>query len=423
MQQLNRSYIREVNALLINRTEISRAESLTAYESLIDRSKSVMLEGMAGGGKSCVLTQVVEQLNALDVPTLVIRLDRLTEADHSAQAMGVNRGLPESPAIALGEFAADRPSVLCLDQLDALSIVSARHQSVWSAFNELLDEARSYPNMKILFACRSFDLEQDAQLRRLVADEDRVERISVRGLDDEAIRSAITASGVLASPLNHEQLRLLSVPLHLYLFIEAARSGEFDFTSRGDLFDAFWQHKERSIKVRIGGRSSVWSGAIAALCHAMSERELLVAPDYVMDDYREAMDAMASESVIYVEDGQLRFFHESFFDYSFARGFLHTNSDLVPWLESDQQHLFRRSQVRQVLTFLRDREPDRPRYLRTLSGLLGHSGIRFHIKKLVLDWLHALPDPTIEEWDIVEGLLEQLNGPRVASRQQLRAVV
>ena len=176
------------------------------------------------------------------------------------------------------------------------------------------------------------------------------------------------------------------------------------------MFDAFWQHKERSVKGRIGGQSSVWSQAIAALCDAMSERESLVTPDYVMDDFREAMEAMASESVIYVEDGHIRFFHESFFDYSFARSFLRTNSDLVRWLESDQQHLFRRSQVRQVLTFLRDREPNRFRYLQTLSGLLGHAGIRFHIKKLVLDWLHALPDPTKEEWDIVEGIVDQLDG-------------
>ena len=161
---------------------------------------------------------------------------------------------------------------------------------------------------------------------------------------------------------------------------------------------------------RLGGRSSVWTETIAALCDVMSERESLVAPDYALDDRLEAIEAMASEAVVQVQDGEIRFFHESFFDYSFARSFLRTNSDLVRWLESDEQHLFRRSQVRQVLTFLRDRESDRPRYLGTLSALLGHAGIRFHIKKLVLDWLHALPDPTNEEWEIVEGLVDQLDG-------------
>ena len=142
----------------------------------------------------------------------------------------------------------------------------------------------------------------------------------------------------------------------------------------------------------------------------MSERESLVAPDYALDEWLEAIEAMASEAVVQIQDGDISFFHESFFDYSFARSFLRTNSDLVRWLESDQQHLFRRSQVRQVLTFLRDREPNRSGYLRTLSALLGHAGIRFHIKKLVLDWLHALPDPTKEEWDIVDGLVDLLNG-------------
>ena len=410
MQRLNRLYLREVDALLINRAEISREESTAAYSALLDSGKSVMLEGTAGGGKSCIVAQTVKQLENHDIPTLVIRLDSLTEADRSAQAVGVRRELPDSPTITLGELAGGQPSVLCIDQLDALSIVSARQQPAWNALNELLDEARNYPNMRILFACRSFDLEQDAQLRALVADENLVTRIRVGELDDDTIQSAIESSGIVVSSLGHEQMRLLSVPLHLYLFLEAARSGDFGFTSKGDLFDAFWRHKARNVTDRRGGQSSVWTKAIAALCDVMSERESLVAPDYALDEWLEAIEAMASEAVVQVQDGDVRFFHESFFDYSFARTFLRTNSDLVRWLESDQQHLFRRSQVRQVLTFLRDREPNRSRYLRTLSGLLGHAGIRFHIKKLVLDWLHALPDPKIEEWDIVEGLVEQLNG-------------
>ena len=207
MQKLNRLYLREVDALLINRAEISREESTAAYTALLDSGKSVMLEGTAGGGKSCVVAQIVKHLDGHEIPTLVIRLDRLTEADHSAQAVGVRRELPDSPTITLGELAGSQPSVLCIDQLDALSIVSARQQSAWNAVNELLDEARNYPNMRILFACRSFDLEQDAQLRALVADENRVTRIRVGELDDDTIQSAIESSGIVVSPLDHEEMR------------------------------------------------------------------------------------------------------------------------------------------------------------------------------------------------------------------------
>ena len=409
MRQLNRAYLSEVDRLLINRTQIERAESRAACTALLETDKSVILEARAGGGKSCVLAQAVRQLDDNNVPSLVIRLDRLTEEDYSAQAVGTRRGLQDSPTITLGEFAGDLPSVLCIDQLDALSIVSARQQSAWGAFNELINEARDYPNMRILFACRSFDLERDLQLRALGEDEN-VERIRIEELDTDSIQQAIMASGIEAPPLNSEQLRLLAVPLHLYLFLEASRSGDIEFASRGDLFDAYWNSKSRSVDSRLMSQAQPWTQATAALCEAMSDRESLVAPDYALDDFRETINVMASEGVVYIEDGEVRFFHEAFFDYSFARTFLRNNNDLVQWLLSDEQHLFRRSQVRQVLTFLREREPDRSRYLQTLRGLLESSSVRFHIKKLVLDWLGAISDPNADEWAVVEGLVDELDG-------------
>ena len=186
------------------------------------------------------------------MPCLVLRLDRLNESDHSAQMVGTRRGLPDSPAITLGEFAGDQPSVLCIDQLDALSIVSARQQSAWHAFNELLDEVESYPNMRILFACRSFDLEQDAQLRALASDTSRIERIPIGLLDDDTIQAAIATSGVEAAPLSGAQLRILSIPLHLYLYLETSHSGRVDFASKGDLFDAFWNYKESRVESLTG---------------------------------------------------------------------------------------------------------------------------------------------------------------------------
>ena len=410
IQRLNRAYLHEVNALLINHAMIVRSESVAACTALLDDGRSVTLEGTAGGGKSCVLAQVLSQLDDRDVPFLVIRLDRLTEADVSAQAIGVNRGLPDSPTITLGEFAGDRPSVLCLDQLDALSLVSARQLWAWSALSELLDEASRYPTMRILFACRSFDLEQDAQIRALAANEDQIERVRIQDLDEDTVQSAIAASRLVVPPLEDQQLQILSIPLHLYIFLVAARSGQVDFAAAGDLFDAFWKAKALKVARRISSHAPAWSPAVSALCRVMSERESLAVPEYLMDEYSEAMDALASEAVVYVQDGNIRFFHESFFDYSFARTFLREDNDFVEWLASDEQHLFRRSQVRQVLAFLRDREPDRSRYRRTLSGLLGRTQIRFHIKKLVLNWLGALPDPTADEWTIVEGLELELEG-------------
>lgn len=411
IKQLKRLYLNDVERLLINHTAIHRQESVTAYTTLLEKGKSVILDGMAGSGKSCVLAQVLDRLTASDVPCLVLSLDRLTEDDYSARAVGTRQGLPDSPVVTLGEVAAGCPSVLCVDQLDALSTISNRQSSTWGAFNELLDEASGYPNMRILFACRSFDLEEDANLRGLMADEGQVERISVGNLDLSVVESAIEKAGTPAVELTRNQLEILSTPLHLYLYLEVAGSVKFDFSSAGDLFDAFWKYKAERVDGRVQARNLGWTPTITVLCDAMSDREALTAPVYVLDDYNEATTAMASEAVIFHTPAEnVQFFHDTFFDYCFARTFLRRNGKLVEWLASDKQHLFRRSQVRQVLAFLRDREPNRLRYLETLRELLGHPDIRFHLKKLVLDWLRALPDPTPDEWTIVEDLAGQLEG-------------
>ena len=407
MNDLNRAYITDVQRLLINGSDIVRHEAVVASRKLVELGKHVMLEGTAGGGKSCVVAQVLGQLSDQEVPCLVVRLDRLQEGHLSARSIGASLGLPESPALTLGEFSNGRPCVLCIDQLDALSSVSARRQTIWGPFNDLLGEVDHYPNMRLLFACRTFDLEQDPRFQSLVAQQERVERVSIGRLDYETIQAVVEAAGATTAHLSQEQMRVLATPLQLFLLLEAGRAGPLNFTAAGDLFDAFWSHKARAVSRRVGP-TSAWTGAVAALCNALSEQEALVAPQYTMDEHADVLDAMASESVVQISTSGVQFFHESFFDYAFARTFLRSNSDLVAWLVTDTQHLFRRSQVRQVLAFLRSRETDRSRYLQTLEGLLSNDRIRFHIKKLVLDWMSELPDPTYAEWRILEGLVPEL---------------
>ena len=411
IRKLNRSHLTEVKALLINRKTIIRDESATAITALLEHRKSIMLEGMAGSGKSCVLAQVMDCLNEQGIPCLVLRLDRLDSSDQHSQAIGFRLGLPASPTITLGGFAGNQPSVLVVDQLDAISMVSARNQTAWSAVNELLDEVNSYPQMRIIFACRSFDLERDPQIRRLAEDQERVERITAGPLDEEVIRSAIATAGLDSITLNQRQVEILSTPLHLHLLLESAKSSNsrpMEFASSRDLFNEFWEHKGSAVASQMGGNLDVWPAVIGCLCDELSESETLVAPSYALDEYGKARNVLASEGIIYVQDNSIRFFHESFFDYAFARAFVRSKKDLIQWLISGEQHLFRRSQVRQVLEFLRGHKSNVVRYHQTLRNILGHPDIRFHIKKLVLDWLGMLPDPTPNEWHIVEGLEENL---------------
>jgi hypothetical protein len=136
----------------------------------------------------------------------------------------------------------------------------------------------------------------------------------------------------------------------------------------------------------------------------MSRDLTLYAPEFVLDEWGDTKRAMLTEHVISQDGHQIRFFHESFFDYAFARCFSRTGQKLSTMLEASEQHLFRRAQVRQILAFLRDHDPSQ--YFDQLGELLRSPGIRFHIKRMVFAWLGSLSAPSQNEWEIIEPLLQ-----------------
>jgi hypothetical protein len=131
-----------------------------------------------------------------------------------------------------------------------------------------------------------------------------------------------------------------------------------------------------------------------------SVQQLSVAKEKLDSFSPDYLKQMASEGVLTFDDRRYGFGHESFFDYCFARLFVNRPESLVSFLQKSEQHLFRRAQVRQVLTYLRD--ANRDRYVRELAGVLSGDGVRPHIKELAFTLLAEVTDPTENEWAIWE---------------------
>ena len=134
-----------------------------------------------------------------------------------------------------------------------------------------------------------------------------------------------------------------------------------------------------------------------ALTLSMSERQSLFAPKDVVDDYRTDARAMVSLNVLTDNGNSYQFFHESFFDYAFSRRFCRTGRSLHSFLtEGDEdQQLFRRAQVRQILGYRRENRFDE--YLLDLRELLSSENIRFHIRRMVASELRRVMEPTANE--------------------------
>jgi hypothetical protein len=398
--KLNRNYVRHVEAELINNAEIPRPESRTIFEKLSDKGRLVGIVGPAGTGKSCCVAQTLVLVEQANIPFLTVRLDIQTDVLTST-GLGNELDLPMSPVGVLTGIARGGDCVLVIDQLDALSFASGRNPHLWDVFEELLWEVQQYPNMHVVLACRAFDVENDPHLRRLFEDSERTHRVDLGQLPEDIVKQIVMNAGIHPEALGPRCIQMLRTPLHLTLYLQGGPGAQGPFNSVQDLYRRYWDRK----RVLVGQallREPKWNEVIEKLTAELSKRQTLSAPEDVLDQYAQDAQAMASANVLVLENRRYRFFHEGFFDYAFARTFVQGGVPLIDWLTGTEQHLFRRGQVRQILAYQRGRDVDD--YLRDLRNVLSDARVRFHLKKLVLQWLRQLDDPSEAEWEIVLSL-------------------
>ena len=320
-------------------------------------------------------------------------------------------GREKSPIAILAGLAAGRDCLLVIEQLDAVSVVSGRRPEVFDAVAALVREARAHSNMRLLLVCRAFDMDNDPRLRDLRQQEKtRATSISVGLLDPVQVKEAVAHLGLAPDRLTPGQIELLRLPLHLALLAGVTGgddSRSLDFVSPKDLYDVFWRRKRTDLLPALGDQNS-FEVLLYALCDAINAQQALSAPRGLLPQRYADLDRLVSAHVLVRQGSRIGFFHESFFDYVFARHFCESGKPLLEFLRSAEQDLFRRSQVRQILAYRRDDDFDA--YLDDLRNCLAAPDVRFHIKKLIIGVVGQVSDPQPEEWAIFEDLLQEWTG-------------
>jgi hypothetical protein len=406
IEKNNQLYFSRFNNEKIAGEFIERNEANIAIDKLtsLTDKKGLLLTGEAGLGKSGVLGQVLTTLKTQRIPLIVFRIDRLEPTLFSHQ-LGKQLGLPDSPANVLAAIAQGRECVLIIDQIDAVSQASGRNPSFFECVEQIIKQAQVHENIRLLLACRKFDLDNDSRFRDLVKPNGILENLEIRRLSHIQVKEVCNRLELDEAKLTPVQLDLLSIPLHLKLLEEVVGNldgNTFNLSTVQELYDAFWKRKQAQIKECLG-RPFQWTKVIDALCQYMSNHQTISAPQEIVDDWADDARAMASNHVLVREDKRFSFFHESFFDYAFARRFSANDKKLLDYLLDREQHLFYRTQYRQILFYRRQQNFNL--YLDDLNDLLTHSDVRFHIKKLVFALLADLHDPTEEEWELLKDLI------------------
>lgn len=420
IENLNKYFDSTLAAHLIQQQLIFRHEAELTAELLRqpDARKVVLLHGMAGSGKSGVLLDICRRLKEGGIPILCFScVDYRPEK--SVHTFASERlGLPASPVACLHSLAAGRPSVLVIDQLDSLRWTASHSHESWRVCQELLDEAVATPRMSVLIACRTFDLHDSQNIH---AWESRLKttgkslgiepvRVEVAQLSSEHVRQVVANCGCDLATMDQRLQQLLQQPIALHLWTTIAKdsSKPSAVTTKTALLREYFRARterlvvEKDISVEaIGNFFETIVQFLDKVGRQEFSREILGAQQYIAD-------ALVDLGVLTNAPHQrLRFSHQSLLDYQIGRRVfaesIRGNLTVIDWIMGNEQSLFRRDQLRQALTLMRD---ESEKYPSTLRELITAKGIRFHLRHLALGLLREVDLPTDQECGLVADLLE-----------------
>ena len=118
---------------------------------------------------------------------------------------------------------------------------------------------------------------------------------------------------------------------HLHLFLHGEPANPVPFGARQELFARFWKAKRQ----KANHQGADFERVVGTLADELSRTESISAPASRLDAVARDADMLVSDNVLVLENGRYRFFHESFFDYAFARRFVNEGRDLIRFLTQD----------------------------------------------------------------------------------------
>ncbi|MBC8876615.1 MAG: hypothetical protein H8E44_44875 [Planctomycetes bacterium] len=413
VQELCQRFEESISRDLIAGEPISRKETQEVLSAMRDAAV-VVLHGSPGQGKSGVLHELTRHLDNAWIH-LPIRLDRQTPRNTPRQ-FGQDLGLPESPVKCLEVLATEQPAVLILDQLDAIRWTSRHSLDALDVCKRLVREVKSLRDLGkqigVVLACRTYDLENDPEIKSWLnaenTEDHKLVRIKIGPLPEEAVVSVVQKLGREVSALSDGQKLILQSPQHLAMWVRLVQSGiSVDFQNRVQLMRNYWNSRIRELAqldVSVEDATTV----LTTLVDYMERNGSISAPQGLTANVA-VLDALCACGLVQIDGSQVTFSHQSYLDYVIASRVvrqIHAGGGTVgQWLGGrERQSLFRREQLRQALCLLYEESPQK--FLDTVRALLGDSGIRFHLKHLVLEIIGQLDDPNVDVFAYMRELVE-----------------
>jgi len=367
-----RQWIRTIGGATIIRAEL---ESL---KDAVHRGvPTVLLEDLAGGGKTCILLDLVEYLDSEpNITTLFIKGDLFASIESLNDL--TKAGLPANFIAKSAHLAETRRFIVIIDSLDVLA-VGRSHKSL-QCFLGIIASLSVVPNITIIAACRSFDAKYDPLLREAIwAETIMVEPISF----DNDIALLLTKWGVNLEELSASLKALLVVPQNLRLF--------YMLTSRGislpeieahDLYELYIQELvENDEHLGVEVVNTLQNIAVSLL----TQRSYKFSRNLLGVSNNQLQRLLSQEVLSEISPHQLMFSHQTLADALRIRQAQKNCIGLKQFVTSQPQLPFIRPAVRAFILTLRSTQPDQ--FAKQLRLFLLEDNISTHIKRLAIETL------------------------------------
>lgn len=395
-----------------------------ALESPEENNMAVLLDA-AGMGKTVVMRDVLRRLEDADTPVLALKADVQLSGISSREELQQRLDFPEPIERTVGRLSTLSRVVVLIDQIDALSLSMAQDEETLNIVLELVAALRAKPGVRILISCRAFDLKNDPRLERV----EMRRSFQLQQLSDEEIETVLSPQGVALDDLSRATRELLRTPLHLDLFSRIlargssaqAHHGAHGVSTLQELYALLWR---KAVVIGAPGapRASEREEVLHILTERMDREQRISVPRSVFDrpdteHLAAAANWLASAGILVASDTDWSFLHQTFFDYCYARRFVEGGGQISEVVLAGDQGLFARSQLVQVLSYLRG--SDHRAYLHELNTLLHAESLRVHLRTLLLGWFGSLRAPGDDEWLLARRLLiEPELRPRLLTAMQ-----
>lgn len=383
----------------IHRNEVEMIQEWIDRKATTEQSaRLALLYGKAGIGKSIVMHDLLKKLQSKnDYLVFGLKSDQIEFVDTDELSRKIR--LTQPIEIVVKDMAQKyRRVVLLIDQIDALSLSLSSNRTPLRSLLKVISLVQSIPHVRVVISCRPYDLEYDPLLNNL-----RIKnRWELKELAKGQVQQVLMENQC-TERLSDNLLHFLGNPLHLYLFLKIKPYEQLTNPLSTDLlYHQLWRAYINDSSIRKVEKKRLLS-LLDSLVETMYHRqELSVHIRKFETDYDAELKYLFTNGLLIItKNGQVQFFHQTFFDYVYARRFTEKGYDLLVELKKQHQGLFSRSTVKSILVFQREQQPSV--YIHIIEQLLyakdekGKDLYRFHLKSLALSSIPFFESPLIEE--------------------------